>query len=118
MNPVDRARAVGVTAAWTGGCSATVDLSRLAGPRNAVIADDIPAELPGRPPWDLAEPRIRAAVYSWALTEGTQFDIYRWVNLVDLARVWPLLDVPEGISHEWAMVLRAAGLMDPPDPRT
>lgn len=110
--PLARARAAGITAAWTGTCSATVELARLEGPHAGAIPGGFPTALPGSPPWDVSDTDVRVALYRWALTEGTQFDIYRWVNLADLAEIWPLLALPDGIHEEWQMVLRAAGLIE------
>lgn len=105
---VARARAAGVSATWTGDCSATVELSRLRGPRHGAAA---PADPRSGPVHDEAMPATTAELYRWALTDGTQFDIYRWVNLYDLARMWADLDLPAGIRHQWELVLRSAGLV-------
>jgi hypothetical protein len=45
------------------------------------------------------------------LNRGTPFDIYRWVNLADLAALWPGLDLPVGLRAEWGGALRAMGLL-------
>jgi hypothetical protein len=113
-DPVARARAAGVTAAWTGRCDGAVQLARLAGPRSAPLTsvDAQQLGLEGNPPWDLSDTAVRAAVYERVLTTGTQFDFYRWINLRDLAAVWHLLKLPDGIAAEWATVLQAAGLLD------
>lgn len=112
-DPAERAIQAGIAAAWTGRCDGTVDLTRLAGPRSGWLrpAEVGSLELPGSPPWPLAHPDVRRALYEWALTEGTQFDIYRWVNLTDLAEVWCSLRLPDGVHAEWERVLRAAGLL-------
>lgn len=112
-SPAAAARRAGVTAVWAGNCSGTVDLARLAGPRSARIGagDGIAARLPGRPPWQLAEPRVRVAVYRYCLTAGSPFEIYRWVNLTDLAAVWASLALPRGLAREWRGALEAAGLV-------
>lgn len=112
-DPVTRARDAGVTTVWTGRYSATVDLARLAGPRDGLltVTDAGRLRLPGEPPWPLSSPDIRAALYECCLVCGTQFDIYRWVNLTDLAAVWTMLRLPPGVRHEWAKVLLAAGLI-------
>lgn len=112
-NPAERAIEAGIAAAWTGRCDGTVDLTRLAGPRSGWLSptDVGSVELPGSPPWPLARAAVRCALYEWALVEGTQFDIYRWVNLFDLAAVWPSLRLPDGVHAEWERVLRAAGLL-------
>lgn len=111
--PAERALAAGIAAAWTGHCDGTVDLKRLAGPRDCelTVADVGFLNLPGSPPWRLSRPSVRCALYEWALTHGTQFDIYRWVNLVDLAAVWDELNLSDGVRAEWERVLRAASLL-------
>lgn len=112
-DPVDRARSAGITAVWTGDYSGTVELSRLAGPRDGFVtaSDALHVRPAGSPPWRLSDPGVRVAVYQHCLTRGTQFEIYRWVNLEDLAGVWPDLDLPQGVRNEWARVLSAAGLL-------
>jgi len=110
---------MGITAVWTGDCSASVELARLAGPRDALLgtSDAAGLRLAGRPPWSLADPTVRAALYERCLVSGTQFDIYRWVNLADLAMVWQLLRLPVGVRDEWSRVLVAAQLLDAANPR-
>jgi hypothetical protein len=112
-DPVGRARSAGITAVWTGNYSGTVELSRLAGPRDGYVTatDALHVRPPGSPPWRLSDPGVRVAVYQHCLTRGTQFEIYRWVNLHDLARIWPELTLPQGVRDEWARVLSAAGLL-------
>ncbi len=110
---IARARSAGISAVWTGDCSATVELARLAGPRDGLLALPTVARLRLTipPPWRLAAPGVRAALYRHCLVSGTQFDIYRWINLVDLAQVWEELVLPPGVRHEWGRVLAAAGLV-------
>jgi len=118
-NPAMCAARAGVTAVWTGDCSASVELARLAGPRDGLVgpSDAAGLRLAGRPPWSLADPTVRAALYERCLVSGTQFDLYRWVNLTDLAMVWPLLRLPAGVRDEWGRVLVAAQLLDAASPR-
>lgn len=112
-DPVVRARNAGITAVWTGDCSGTVELARLAGPHDALLceADAAHLRLPGPGPWRLAVTAVRAALYRYCLVSGTQFDIYRWVNLADLATVWASMRLPTGVRREWGQVLLAAGLV-------
>lgn len=49
-------------------------------------------------------------IYERCLTAGTQCDIYRWVNLTDLAGLWPGLALPSGVRAEWIRALRATGV--------
>lgn len=110
-----RARAAGIAAVWTGPCTASVDLARLAGPEHYAF-DSAGAAffgLPGTEPWQLFDLRVRVAVYERVLTSGTQFDIYRWVNLIDLATAWTALRLPRGVRGEWQGVLQAAALLQP-----
>lgn len=111
---VARARRAGVTAVWTGDCSGTVELARLAGPHDGLLtgADGLRLRLVRPGPWPLADPGVRVALYEYCLARGTQFDIYRWLNLCDLAAVWARLRLPHGVRGEWARVLVAAGLLD------
>jgi hypothetical protein len=110
---VARARTAGITAVWTGNYSGTVELSRLAGPRDGYVTatDALRVRPPGSPPWRLSDPGVRVAVYQHCLVQGTQFEIYRWVNLEDLAGIWSELNLPQGVHDEWAQVLSAAGLL-------
>lgn len=111
-----RAYAAGITAVWTGPCAACVDLARLAGPEHYEFnsAEGTYFGLPGAAPWHLSDANVRATVYRHVLTSGTQFDIYRWVNLIDLATVWPSLRLPRGVRSEWQGALQAAGLLPLP----
>lgn len=115
---VARARAAGISAAWTGSCDGTVQLDRLAGPHAGELTDRDASRfrIGGRGPWLLSQTPVRVAVYREVLTHGTQFDIYQWVNLPDLAAVWRHLHLPRPVRHEWAKVLRAAGLLGPARP--
>jgi hypothetical protein len=108
----ERAERAGVTAVWTADCSSTVELRRLTGPHDRLItaAEWRWGEPDGGGPWRLACPAVRVLVYQRSLLAGSQYEIYRWVNLMDLARIWPVLDLPVGIRGEWARALRAAGL--------
>lgn len=108
-----RAHSAGIAAAWIGDCSATIILSRLNGPHDGVVPEAVARQcgLVGPPPWRLAEPGVRAAVYAHMLTVGTNHDCYRWINLVDLASVWHRMDLGEGVRAEWGGVLGAAGLL-------
>jgi hypothetical protein len=108
-----RAAAAGITAVWTGDCSATILLAKLTGPRGGPIPTGEAGRwgLVGTSSRTLADPGVRAALYTHMLTYGSAFDCYRWVNLLDLAAVWRRLDLPRGLRAEWHGVLRAAGLL-------
>lgn len=44
--------------------------------------------------------------------DRTAFDVYRWVNLPDLAALWPRLNLPAGLRAEWSGALHAIGLLE------
>lgn len=115
-DPVERAREAGITAVWTGSCSGTVELGRLAGPTAGRISDADAAHfgLPGPGPWTMSTPAVRTALYEQVLTRGTQFDCYRLIDLTMLSAVWPELDLPDPVRCEWEAVLRACGLLGTP----
>jgi hypothetical protein len=108
---VTAARAL--VAVWTADCSATVQLSRCSGPRAGRV----------RPPacwaggsrsgeqFDLSNLANKAALYECVVAGGTPFDIYRWINLSDLALLWPRLRVPSGVRAEWGAALAELGLL-------
>lgn len=109
---VARAREAGVTAVWTVDHSATIELSRLAGEYDAILAE-ADAERLGLARNELpilTDPKVRVAVYQHYLEDGTQFDIYRWINLIDLAVTLPHLSLPEGATRDWEHVLEAGGI--------
>lgn len=100
-------------AAWTADGSATVELERLSGPRHGLV--DPPAHLLREPPapgarWDLDRVATKVRLYELCLTRGCPFDIYRWVNLDDLLRLWDVLDLPASVAAPWVRALREAGL--------
>ena len=100
---------------WTADCSATVDLSRLAGPLTGRW--QIPQRLGHLPcsdsggRCDFNRTRCVTGLYSRCLTAGSQFDIYEWVNLFNLARLWDQLLLPRGLRAEWAGALRSWGAL-------
>lgn len=96
----DRPRTV-----WTGDCSATVDVDRCVGPRGRLAAPPGCWADSGLGEFDLGEATHRVALYECCLRHGTPFDIYRWVDLVDLAALWPRIRLPAGVRAEWATAL-------------
>jgi hypothetical protein len=112
---LERAERAGISAVWTADYSGTVELRRLAGPRDRLVssADWHGAPLRGPGPWRLSRLEVQTTVYEHCLIVGTQYEIYRWVNLLDLARLWPRLHLPPGVRAEWARALRAGGLLPP-----
>lgn len=113
IDPGTRPGVQGIAAVWSGSCSATVELARLAGPHEwRLSASDAAAlRLPRFSGCRASDPAVRAAVYEFCLVLGSPFDIYRWVNLPDLAGVWQKLSLPPGVKAEWRGVLVAAGLL-------
>lgn len=107
-----QAHAAGVAAVWTADHSASVELARLAGPRDHLLNDAEARHfgLHDGVPRQLALGPVRCAVYERILCAGTPFDIYRWVNLLDLALVWPVMYLPCGVRDEWQRALQAARL--------
>ena len=107
-----------IRAVWNADCSATVELARLAGPRTGLWR--LPDRLAHAPcaalPCDLGRADCKSALYQRCLTVGTQYDIYSWLNLTDLLRLWHLLVLPAGLKAEWTGALRTAGLLAHPDP--
>jgi hypothetical protein len=100
-------------AVWTADGSATVELARMTGPAHGVV--DPPVYLRAGPPpvgpqVDLDDTTSKALLYRACLVIGGPFDIYRWVNLEELVRVWRLLDLPSGVAACWTRALHDAGL--------
>jgi hypothetical protein len=58
---------------------------------------------------DLDQPAVKARVYEACLIRGGPFDVYRWVNLTELARVWRTLRLPVDVAAAWTRALRDAG---------
>jgi hypothetical protein len=100
-------------AVWTADGSATVELARMTGPAHGVV--DPPVYLRAGPPpvgpqVDLDDTSSKALLYQACLVSGGPFDIYRWVNLDELVKVWRLLDLPSGVAACWTRALHDAGL--------
>lgn len=78
-------------------------------------------ELPLRIRWtqprrlyDLEVRRDRALVYEQVLTEGTQSDVRRYVDLNKLIDLWPELVLPDHVRSAWEGWLRSNGYLVPP----
>jgi hypothetical protein len=101
-------------AVWTTDGSGTIELARLSGPADGVV--DAPAHLLDpmwtREVWDLGRDEAKAVLYEVCLTRGSQYDIYRWVNLPELVRLWDRLELPEPVRLQWTSSLRSAGYLD------
>jgi hypothetical protein len=98
---------------WTGSCSGTVDIARLQGPHDVVLSkhDASRFGLSMAGVCRLADPAVRPVVYEFCLRFGSQFDIYRWINLSELAAIFKTLRLPGGITEEWRSVLVHARLL-------
>ncbi len=98
---------------WTADCSSTVELCRCDGPRTGVLRP--PACFTSRhqkapvAEFDLSVPANKLALYECLLRSGTAFDIYYWINLSDLAQLWPRIHLERGMRAEWSRALRALG---------
>jgi len=101
-------------AVWTADASATVELSRLSAPAHGHI--DPPRHLLVAGPVNLDDMASKVGLYRACLLLGGPYDMYQWINLAELVRVWPLLDLPPGIAACWTRALRDAGLLPAPPP--
>jgi len=100
---------------WTADCSATVQLERCAGPHGGSVVPPScwtdRCDCRTEAAIDLSNPAHQAELYECLLNGGTPFDIYRWINLPDLVRLWPRLRLPGPVRAEWCGALAAMGLM-------
>ena len=96
-------------AVWTADASATVELDRLTSPAHGRI--DPPFHLLVAGPVNLDDLPSKVALYQACLLRGGPFDMYQWINLGELLRLWHLLDLPAGIAACWTRALRDAGLL-------
>jgi hypothetical protein len=104
----------GPGAVWMADGSGTIELARLAGPADGPV--DAPSHLLDpkrtRHVWDLSRDEAKIALYQLCLTRGSQYDIYRWVNLAELVRLWDRLELPGPVRLQWTSSLRSAGYLD------
>ncbi|MDQ6615076.1 MAG: hypothetical protein M3083_10075 [Actinomycetota bacterium] len=56
--------------------------------------------------WDLADRRQRAQVYEIVLSEGTDDDVRRFIDVDELLDVWEDLWLAPHVRHAWAGHLR------------
>ena len=61
---------------------------------------------PGRR-WDLDDKRQKAQVYELVLTEGTEEDVRRFIDVDELVRLWPDLWLPSYVRKAWSVHLRS-----------
>ncbi|HVX46584.1 MAG TPA: hypothetical protein VHC49_22000 [Mycobacteriales bacterium] len=108
----DSQRAAAGVAVWAPDGSGTVELAHLAGPVHGSIL--APVHLLGgpaaEPVWDLDDVNIKIRLYETCLNSGGPYDIYRYVNLGELLRLWPALRLPHRIVEIWERAIRQAGL--------
>ncbi len=51
--------------------------------------------------WDLDDVRQRAQVYELILTEGTEADVRRFIDVRELVALWPRLYLPAHVREAW-----------------
>ena len=99
-------------AIWAPDGSGTIELARLAGPTCGLVM--APAHLLGMirdtPAWNLDDDQVKIRLYELCLTAGGPFDVYRYVNLAELLRLWAALDLPANITETWERAFVQAGL--------
>jgi hypothetical protein len=96
-------------AVWTADASATVELDRLDGPVGGVFVP--PAHLVAAEKVDLDDLPSKIGLYQACLLHGGPYDIYHWVNLPELLRVWHLLELPPDVAACWTRALHDADLL-------
>jgi hypothetical protein len=52
--------------------------------------------------WDLEDRRQRIQVYEMVLTEGTEDDVRRFIDIDELVRLWPDLWLPPHVRAAWS----------------
>ena len=100
-------------AVWAGDSGNVIELDRLAGPRTGLIepAHHLFPDLPDPVTLDLDVPRHKTRLYTACLLRGSPYDVYRYVNLTDLAVLLPTLELPAAIAEAWLDAIRRAGLV-------
>lgn len=100
-------------AVWAGDTGSVIELDRLAGPRTGPIEPPhhLFPDLPQPVRLDLDVPQDKARLYTACLLRGSPYDVYRYVNLTDLAVLLPTLDLPTPIADAWLSAVRQAGLV-------
>jgi hypothetical protein len=95
---------------WAGNSGSIIELDRLDGPRTGRV--ELPHHLfpdaPQRVVLDLDEPGHKARVYTACLLRGSPYDVYRYVNLADLADLLPTLSLPSTLAEAWRHALHDA----------
>lgn len=95
---------------WAGDSGSVIELERLEGPRTGRI--ELPRylfpDVPDTVIIDLDEPQHKARLYTACLRRGSPYDVYRYVNLTDLAVLLPTLPLPKPIADAWFHALHEA----------
>lgn len=101
-------------AVWTGDAGSVIELMRISGPHEGFV-DAPPHLLKGGPSCriNLAAPGVKIRLYTACLLRGSPFDVYRLVNLRDLAALLTRLPLPAPITDTWRAALCRVGLMSP-----
>lgn len=60
--------------------------------------------------WDLGIERQRIQVYQLVLTEGTDDDVRRYINLDELISLWPQLNLSPHVREAWCAFFQARGI--------
>lgn len=80
-----------------------VERAHVLGPSRGIV--EAPAHLLDHAPadecWDLDQ-TAAIRLYEFCLIHGSCFEIYRCVNLAELARLWSGPSLPTGIRAQWA----------------
>lgn len=62
--------------------------------------------------WDLDDPRQRAQVYELVLTEGTDDDVRRFIDVDELITLWAGLYLPPHVRRAWRDFLKSTRGVD------
>jgi hypothetical protein len=62
--------------------------------------------------WDLSDPRQRARVYEIVMTEGTDDDVRRFIDVDEVTRLWSELYVPQHVRDVWRAFLERTRNID------
>lgn len=103
-------------AVWAGNSGSIIELDRLTGPRTGRVAapHHLFPESSETVVLDLDLAHHKARLYTACLRRGSPYDVYRYVDLTDLAVLLPTLELPTTIANAWRCALRRAGLIPAP----
>ena len=63
--------------------------------------------------WDLSDRRQRARVYEIVMTEGTDDDVRKFIDVDEVLALWPDLYLPPHVRDTWRDFLRRSRNVDP-----